>query len=251
MKLNYKLEGNGKTLVFIHGLSDNLDYWQPLTSLLKNHYQILRYDLRGHGLSEPGNENITMDTYVEDLHNLLNELELSEINLVGLSLGSAIALSFTIKHPDRVSSMVLMSSFYKCDKELTKVFNSFKRSLKKSFATFFDTILPMVLCPEVIEDNRELLNLIRDTSSTVNVESYIKAVDVCLEYDVENELKYVDVPTLILAGKYDEITSPDMQRQLSDRIRNSRLIVFNDVKHNLLAGENIVKISDIINKFLC
>ena len=38
MKINYKLEGDGKTLVFIHGLSDNLEYWQPLAANLKGHY---------------------------------------------------------------------------------------------------------------------------------------------------------------------------------------------------------------------
>lgn len=251
MNLNYRLEGKGKTLVFIHGLSDNLDYWQPLIQPLKKSYQILSYDLRGHGSSELGNEKISMDTYVEDLLKLLDKLELNKVNLIGLSLGGAIALSFSIKYPSRVSSIILMSSFYKSDKHLTNVFNTFKTSLEKSFTDFFDTILPLVLCPEVIKDYEDELNFIKDTASkTANVDSYIKAVDACLNYNIENELRYINVPTLILAGKYDEITLPDNQIELHEKIGNSKIIILDNVKHNILIGENIAKISDIITEFI-
>lgn len=113
--MNYKLEGNGETLVFIHGLSDNLLYWEYLASNLKNDYQILRVDLRGHGNSGLGNDEISIDTYVDDLFVLLDELNLEKINLVGFSLGGAVALAFTIKYPSIVSSLVLMSSFCKTD----------------------------------------------------------------------------------------------------------------------------------------
>lgn len=251
MNLNYKLEGRGKTLVFIHGLSDNLYYWQPLVDTLKDNYQILRYDLRGHGLSELGKEKISMDLYVEDLLSLLDNLELSQVNLIGLSLGGAIALDFTIKHPERVSSMVLMSSFYKSDKYLTNVFNSLKRSLEKSFLEFYYTILPMVLCPKVIKENQEELNVFKYIASeTANVKAYIEAIDVCLNYDVEQDLEYVNVPTLIIAAKYDEITLVNMQKELHSKIKNSDIIVFNNVKHNILVGENINKTGIILKNFI-
>ena len=50
--MNYRIDGNGKTLVFIHGLSDNLLYWEFLANNLQHDHQILRVDLRGHGDSE-------------------------------------------------------------------------------------------------------------------------------------------------------------------------------------------------------
>ena len=52
--LNYVIEGEGKTIVFIHGLSDNLHYWDKLVYRLKKDYKILRFDLRGHGKSDLG-----------------------------------------------------------------------------------------------------------------------------------------------------------------------------------------------------
>ena len=87
MKLNYVVEGKGEPLIFLHGLSDNLRYWEALTSTLKKKYQVIRLDLRGHGESELGDEDITIDTYADDLKNLLDDLKIGAGNLIGFSLG--------------------------------------------------------------------------------------------------------------------------------------------------------------------
>lgn len=247
--MNYKLEGNGETLVFIHGLSDNLLYWEYLASNLKNDYQILRVDLRGHGNSGLGNDEISIDTYVDDLFVLLDELNLEKINLVGFSLGGAVALAFTIKYPSIVSSLVLMSSFCKTDDYLEGVFNRFKNALKSSFEDFYDLILPMILCPDVIENNKEELKVLREiTSQSANVKAYIEAFDACLAFNVEDDLSKIDIQTLVLAGKYDDITLMDSQKELQSKINNSKLIVFDDVKHNLLIGKNNEKILEILKR---
>ena len=70
--MNYKVEGNGEPLLFIHGLSDSLLYWEFLAANLKGDYQIIRVDLKGHGESELGSDEITIDLYADDLINLLN-----------------------------------------------------------------------------------------------------------------------------------------------------------------------------------
>jgi pimeloyl-ACP methyl ester carboxylesterase len=250
MNLHYNVEGSGEAIVFIHGLSDDLNYWEFLATNLKSDYMIIRYDLPGHGKSELGVDKITMDKYVRDLKGLLDNLDVKKINLVGFSLGGAIALYFTIRYPDYVSSLVLMSSFSKCDDYLRDVLNQFKRALLNSFDDFYDLILPMVLCSDVIEDNRDELNLLKEMASqTADTEAYVKAVDVCLGVDVEDELCDINVPTLVLAGKYDEISTLDNQMVLSEKITDSKIIVFDDVKHNLLVGENNVKILDILENF--
>lgn len=248
--MNYKLDGNGKTLVFIHGLSDNLLYWEFLANNLKHDYQILRVDLRGHGESELGNEEITIGTYSNDLNNILEELNISEVNLIGFSLGGAVALDFAIKYPQKVDSIVLMSSFYKVDDELRSTLNQFKNSLNLGFEEFYDNILPMALCPEVIDENKKELELLKDIASqNANIEAYLKAVDVCLNFNVEKQISQINVPTLILAGKYDDISTLNMQKELHNKIENSKLIVFDNTKHNLLVGKNNEKILAILNEF--
>ncbi|MBE6491669.1 MAG: alpha/beta fold hydrolase [Methanobrevibacter sp.] len=87
MKLNYVVEGKGEPLIFLHGLSDDLRYWEVLTSTLKKKYQVIRIDLRGHGESELGDDEITIDTYADDLKDLLDDLKIDAGNLIGFSLG--------------------------------------------------------------------------------------------------------------------------------------------------------------------
>lgn len=54
MKLDYTVDGTGDAIVFIHGLSDDLNYWQVLAEHLKNDFQVIRFNLRGHGGSQLG-----------------------------------------------------------------------------------------------------------------------------------------------------------------------------------------------------
>lgn len=248
--MNFKIEGNGRPLVFIHGLSDSLLYWEFLASHLKRDYQIIRMDLRGHGESYLGNDEVNIDLYVSDLKNLLDDINLDNVDLIGFSLGGAVALDFSLKYPENVSSLVLMSSFSKSDEYLTNIFTQFKDALKNSFEDFYDLILPMVLCPEVIDDNREALDQIREfASKTANTDAYIKAVDACMEFDVDDSLSKIEVPTLVMSGKYDEISLLSSQRQLQKKIKNSELIVFDNVKHNLLVGKNNERVLEVLEKF--
>ena len=247
--MNYKLEGSGETLVFIHGLSDSLLYWEYLASNLKDHYQVLRVDLRGHGESELKDDELTIGLFADDLHCLLRELNIGKVGLIGFSLGSAVALDFAIRYAQMVSSLVLMSSFYRADEHLENIFNQFKNALRKGFEDFYDLILPMVLCPDVINDNRKNLEVLKEFASlSANTQAYIQACDAGLDFDVEDKLSQIDVPTLILAGKYDEITVLESQKELQRKITNSKLIVFDDVKHNLLVGKNNEEILNILKK---
>ncbi len=248
--MNYKVEGNGEALLFIHGLSDNLLYWEFLATFLKKDYQVIRVDLRGHGESELGSDEITRDLFVEDLINILNELNVDKVNLIGFSLGGVIALDFAFKYPNKVDSLVLMSSFAKINNHLLGIFNEFKSALNIGFEEFYDLILPMVLCPNIIEENNEELELLKlSASPTANTQAYIKAIDTCLDFDVENKLPKIGIPTLILAGKYDEITTVDIQEDIYRNIEDSKLIILDDVKHNLLVGQNNMKILEILKEF--
>lgn len=248
--MNYEIEGSGKTLVFIHGLSESMLYWQFLAAHLKEDYQVLRIDLRGHGQTELGDDVITIDLFADDLKNLLDELKIESVNLVGFSLGGVVALDFAVRYPQMISSLVLMSTFCRSDEYQTSILNQFKDKLESSFEDFYDFILPLALCPDVIEDNLDDINFLKEYhSKTANTKAYIEAVDACLDFDVENELSQIDVPTLVLAGKYDELCPLASQEDMKSKIKNSELIVFDNARHNLMVGKNSMKMLDILKKF--
>ena len=250
MDLNYRVEGKGESIVFIHGLSDNLNYWEVLSVRFKKDYKVVRFDLRGHGDSKLGDEDISIDLFSEDLYNLLGDLNIKKAHLVGFSLGGCVALDFTIKYPDMVSSLVLMSSFSHTTKEMDGIFRSWDNALSNSFEDFYDLILPMVLCSDVIDKHKDELEFLKSISSkTANTKAFRKAVSAIRDFDVSDKLKDIDVDCLILAGKCDVIFPVNVQKDLNQGIDNSRLIILDNVNHNLLVGESIGKVYDILNDF--
>lgn len=250
-EINYKSEGRGKTIVLIHGLSDNLEYWEAVSTYLKNEYNIIRYDLRGHGKSPLGEDEITIELFVKDLNDLLTKLNVDECTLIGFSLGGVIASEYALKYPSKVSSLILMSSFSNCSQPMKEIFLKLKDAVKSSFEEFYDLILPMVLCPNIITENQNELEIIkRQQAPLANRKAIEKSIDAMLNFNNTNNLIKINTPTLIICGKYDELTPKNIQEQMHKNIKNSEMIIIDNVKHNLLIGNNVIKIREIIENFI-
>lgn len=250
--INYVFEGSGeKTIVFIHGLSDSLDYWRRLSLMLSDEYKVLIYDLRGHGESDLGNEEFSMDLLSDDLYNLFLKLNIKKASLIGLSLGGNIALTFTLKHPELVEKLVLMSTFSENDDNLESKFKEFKNAINISYETFFDAIVKYVIPQDVYDENREVLEIAKKMKAeTANIKAIKNAIDIGAEFNVTGQLSKIDNETLILYGRDDEIISLNLVNILKDNIRNSKLVILDNTKHDLLIGDNIFEILKLIRQLI-
>ena len=249
--INYELEGEGKTIVFVHGLSDSLAYWKVLSETLKNDYQTLIYDLRGHGESTDDDRNTTIDLYQEDLYQLLNALNIEDAVFIGLSLGGNVILDLAVNHPEMVKGLIVMSSFPEHDKKLKKIFNDFDNAIDQGFVEFFDTILPYTLTDDLLEEHKELLeNVKHEAAKTANIEGIKKGINAGYGFNLTDKLNEINVPTLVIAGEEDNLTNLDIQEKIHDNIENSEMIVLEKTKHNILIGRNIEKVLKIINDFM-
>jgi 3-oxoadipate enol-lactonase len=102
--LFYEVSGSGHPLVFIHAFSVDRRMWEPQIVEFESRFQVIRYDLRGHGRSVAPTEPYTGH---EDLRKLLDALGISSATLVGLSAGAEVAINFAIAYPDRATGLVL------------------------------------------------------------------------------------------------------------------------------------------------
>jgi 2-succinyl-6-hydroxy-2,4-cyclohexadiene-1-carboxylate synthase len=109
ININYRIFRKGTPLVLIHGFSSSWEMWLPLIKDLPDKYQVIVYDIRGHGLSTApsGEENYSLDILVNDLHDLLGYLGVKEAVVGGLSLGGAIALGFAYRYPEFVKELLI------------------------------------------------------------------------------------------------------------------------------------------------
>lgn len=109
ININYRVYGEGFPLVLSHPFSASLEFWANLIQSLPPEYQVIAYDVRGHGLSSApaGEENYTLDILVEDLHHLLEHLGVTQAYVGGLSLGGAISLGYAGRHPEMVKALLI------------------------------------------------------------------------------------------------------------------------------------------------
>jgi pimeloyl-ACP methyl ester carboxylesterase len=109
--LYYELHGEGRPLVFLSGWAMSCECWRPAVAALKRGYRCLIYDSRGVGRSQPASVNaaFTIDDHAEDLHSLLEASEIYDATIIGHEVGSLIAAVDADRHPQDMSSLVVVS----------------------------------------------------------------------------------------------------------------------------------------------
>jgi pimeloyl-ACP methyl ester carboxylesterase len=111
ISLHYQRIGEGPDLVLIHGLSGNLAVWHlKMVPILRDHYRVLTYDLRGHGYSDYPPTGYSVEDMANDLTDLLDELGIDRAPLIGHSYGADTALYQALKRPERVPRVIAVEA---------------------------------------------------------------------------------------------------------------------------------------------
>jgi pimeloyl-ACP methyl ester carboxylesterase len=107
MMLHYRVLGKGAPLVILHGLFGSSDNWQSQAKKLAEFYTVYSVDLRNHGHSfwSPAH---TYDLMAEDVHNLIEDLNLKKIILLGHSMGAKVAMTLAQQHPSLLEKLILV-----------------------------------------------------------------------------------------------------------------------------------------------
>jgi len=107
MKLHHQITGSGQPIVILHGLFGSLDNWRGLVKQLMTHAQVISVDLRNHGRS-PHSAEQTYQLMANDLAELLDELALEKVDLIGHSVGGKVAMEFSKHYPQRLRKLVVV-----------------------------------------------------------------------------------------------------------------------------------------------
>jgi 3-oxoadipate enol-lactonase len=106
--LCWEMAGQGQTVVLLHGFTLDSRMWDDQFLALAQHFQVIRYDLRGFGRSAV--PTAAPYAHEADLAGLLDQLGIAQAHLVGLSKGGAVALNFALTYPRRTASLVLIDA---------------------------------------------------------------------------------------------------------------------------------------------
>jgi pimeloyl-ACP methyl ester carboxylesterase len=107
MELNYKVLGEGKDLIILHGLFGSLDNWQTLAKYWADNYRVWLIDQRNHGRS-PHSKDFSYQLMAEDLNNFIDEHKINSPIVLGHSMGGKTAMEFAVNNPNMLSKLIVV-----------------------------------------------------------------------------------------------------------------------------------------------
>ena len=245
-------------VLLLHGIGGNATNWQSQLEMLADTHHIAALDLRGYGQSQLGHQQTHIDDHCNDILNVMHHFGARKLVLVGLSMGSWIATSFAMRHPQLLSGLVLaggctgMSEADVHERAQFLESRSVPLSQGKRPAEFADAVVDLISGPNASAEHKSLLH---DSMSAISTETYLDALN-CFCNPVEKfDFSRIQCPVVLLTGEFDTLATPAQIRRVSfslydaidstDRIPDIRFEIIEDAGH--LCN---VEQSDTFNKHL-
>jgi non-heme chloroperoxidase len=242
----YKDWGTGQTVVFSHGWPLSADAWDAQMIFLgQQGYRVIAHDRRGHGRSAQSWDGNDMDTYADDLAELMDSLNVTGATMVGHSTGGGEVARYLGRHgTKRVSKAVLIGAVPPLMLKTAgnpgglpmSAFDEIRAGVISDRSQFFrDLATPFY---GYNKPDAKISQGVRDSFWMQGMQSSIKASYDCIkafsETDFTEDLKKIDVPTLILHGDADQIVPIDDAARLSSKlIKNATLKVYAGAPHGM------------------
>jgi 3-oxoadipate enol-lactonase len=216
-------------LVFSNSLGTDLRIWDALLPHLPKGVRIIRYDKRGHGLSDGPPLPRGMGDHVADLGGMMEALRVRGATVCGLSIGGMIAQGLAAERPDLVSALILCDTGAKIGSP--EMWNTRIAAVKEGgIAVLADAILELWFTKAFREHN-PALGLWRNMLTRATVAGYTGACAAIRDTDLIESTSRLRLPCLAVCGANDGATPPDLVRETADLIPGSRFELIRDAGH--------------------
>jgi pimeloyl-ACP methyl ester carboxylesterase/DNA-binding CsgD family transcriptional regulator len=250
VRIAYATVGQGPPLVKVSNWLSHLEYdkespvWRHWIAELSHDRTYLRYDERGCGLSDWEVPELSFDAWVNDLETVVDAAGVERFPLLGISQGASIAIAYTVRHPERVSHLILHGAFArgKLKRSLTPQQHKEAETIAElaelgwgkenpAFRQFFTT---QFIPDGTMEQHRWFNELERVSVSPENAARFIRIFD---QIDVTGLAPKVTCPTLVLHPNHDARVPFDEGRLIASLIPGARFVPLESRNHILLETE--------------
>jgi pimeloyl-ACP methyl ester carboxylesterase len=236
---NIRKTGKSKAIIFIHGSGGNSNTWKNQINLDID-YDLVALDLPSHDKSDNFSD-LSLDLYIEVVHQLIKNFHYKSLILCGHSLGGAIIQQYYFTYPKDISGLILCNTAGKL-RVAPFIFDSLKNNYTKFLAD-----LPAGAFYRATP--KELIELYIKETSKISAEVTYTDFMICDGFDVLNKLNTIEIPCLIIVGKQDQLTPIKYSEFFHDKIKNSELQIINKAGH-LVMLEKPTEFNQAIKDFI-
>ncbi len=234
IQMNYELSGKkgAQVVVLSHSLSCSLLMWNPQMDALNPYFQVLRYDIRGHGGSDAPSGAYTLELLAEDVIKLLDALDIDRVHFVGLSLGGMIGQRLAVNDSHRLKSLSLCDTAAMVPAEAQPLWQErMDKARKEGMKALLDQTMERWFTPSFLKQNLKILGLIRKQLLATPVSGYIGCAEAIRRLNYLEQLSKIKMPTLIMVGEEDPGTPVSASEAMQKRISNSKLVILPSARH--------------------
>lgn len=249
-RIAYASSGAGPSLVWAGDWVHHLELdpvspvWRPWLSVLSQRHTLVRYDIRGCGLSDRDGVQFSFEKFVEDLSAVIESAGLGQVVLFGSAAGAAVSLTYALRHPDRVSHLVLFSGYVRNKLAGTPTPQQLEEAQARikmmelgwpnetpAYSQFYTSLhLPDASA----EQARSFADLVRRTTSVSNAVALMR---VFYRIDVGEIAPKIRCPTLVFHPRGDSIIWFEQGRSIAGLIRGAQFVPLESRNHVLLESE--------------
>lgn len=217
-------------LVFINSLGTDFRSWQQVVPAFAERFRIIRYDKRGHGLSEAPDAPYTMDQHIDDLAGLLKQLGVRDAVVVGLSIGGLIAMGLATHYPDLVRALVLSNTAAKIgtpemwQQRMDTISEGGIEALSTPILERWFSASYRASHPDEMAGWHAML-------TRTPVQGYLGSCAAIRDTDFRQAVSSLSLPTLCIAGSDDGATPPDLVRETAGLIPDAAFAEIAGVGH--------------------
>lgn len=249
VRLAYACVGDGPPLVKAANWLNHLELdwdapiWAPMFQELARDHMFVRYDERGNGMSEGNVADISFDAFVRDLETVVDAAGIDRFPLLGLSQGCAVAIEYAVRHPERVSHLILWGGYAAgwrigatsdVVEEREAIITLVRQGWGRTDAAYRQVVTATFM-PSATADELEWFNSFQ--RRTVTPENAARYLEVFADIDVRAILKDVCAPTLVMHARGDRRIPISAGGELAAEIPDAEFVTLDSDNHLLLGRE--------------
>jgi pimeloyl-ACP methyl ester carboxylesterase len=250
VRLAYATVGKGYPIIKAANWLNHLDFewdspvWRHWITELTRRHTVVRYDERGNGLSDWQIPDFTIDDWVSDLESVVAAAGIEKFALLGISQGGAVAITYAVRHPERVSHLILYGAYsqgygHRGQSEALEARRALETLVRLDWGTsnpaFSTMFTGFYISENVSAEQQRWFNDLQRVSTCP--ENAARIMEACDKVNVRALLPRVSVPTIVFHNDRDKAVPCEEGRILAAEIPNARYVPLSSGNHLLLADE--------------